>query len=185
MKSGKHKKQKYSKQTKLTCPNCEMIFYAVTHYKDHMKTSKKCHSVNLYCCKFCDYVGFDSNGLNQHLMKNQLCTYHYEELKVTTGLLPNIGKQIRIDGNMKNITSYTCQRFSADGIEDEVQLNLHDETVEKQQYIKAKTSVNSQKMDHLTATYQLKRLIACMENNNLHSDNTHEMFSNHNDSDSE
>ena len=97
MKSGKHKKRKYSKQTKLTCPNCEMIFYAVTHYKDHMTSSKKCHSVNPYCCKFCDYVAFDSNGLNQHLMKNQSCTYHYEELKVTTGLLPNIGKEINID----------------------------------------------------------------------------------------
>ena len=78
-------------------------------------------------------------------MKNQSCTYHYEELKVTTGLLPNIGKQIINDGNTKNITSYTCQRFSADGIEDEVQLNLHDEIVEKQQYVKTYSSVNSQK----------------------------------------
>ena len=185
MKSSKQKKRKYSKQTKLTCPNCDMIFYAISHYKDHMKISKKYHSANSFCCKFCEYVGFDSNGLNQHLMKNPLCTYHYEELKVTTGLLPNIGKEINIDNKAKNISSYTYQRYCADGIEDEVQLNLHDETVEKQQYIKTKSLVNSQKMDDLIATYQLKGLIACMENNNLHSDNPHEINFNHNDSDSD
>ena len=38
-------------------------------------------------------------------------------------------------------------------------------------------------MDDLTATYQLKCLLACMDNNNLHSDNTHEMCFNYNNSD--
>ena len=33
MKSGKQKKQKHSKQTRLTCPKCDMMFYAFSHYK--------------------------------------------------------------------------------------------------------------------------------------------------------
>ena len=150
-----------------------------------MKISKKCQSANSFCCKFCEYVGFDSNGLNQHLMKNPLCTYHYEELKVTTGLLPNIGKEINIDNKAKNISSYTYQRYSADGIEDEVQLNLYDEIVDKQQYIKAISSVNSKSMNNLMATYQLKRLLACMDNTNIHSDITDELSLNTTDSDSD
>ena len=138
MKSCKHKKRKHSKQTKLTCRSCGMLFYAVSHYKDHMKSSKKCNSANPYSCKFCEYIGFDSNGLNQHLMKTPVCTYHYEELKVTTGLLPNVRKEINMESKLKNISSYTYPRYSADGIIDEVQLNLHDDTVAKQQYLKKK-----------------------------------------------
>ena len=102
MKSGKHKKRKYSKQTRLTCPKCEMTFYAFNHYKNHMNTSKICHSFNPYCCKFCEYIGFDSNGLNQHLIKNSVCSYHYEELKVTTCMLPNIGKEVNVEKKLNN-----------------------------------------------------------------------------------
>ena len=88
MKSGKHKKRKCSKQIRLTCPKYSMIFYLVGRYKDHMKSSKICHSNNSYTCNFCDYIGFDSHGLNKHLVKNPSCAFHYKELKVTTGLLP-------------------------------------------------------------------------------------------------
>ena len=102
MKSGKHKKRKHSKQTKLTCPKCGMMFYSVGHYKDHMKTSKICHSINPYCCNFCEYLGFDSNCLNQHLIKNNSCAFHYKELKVTTGLLPKIGKEVGNNTKLHN-----------------------------------------------------------------------------------
>jgi len=70
MKSVNHKKRKYSKQTKLTCPKCGMTFYTVGHYKDHMRSSTICRSENSFSCNFCDYIGLDSNGLNQHLVKN-------------------------------------------------------------------------------------------------------------------
>ena len=185
MKSGKSKKRKYSKQTRLTCPKCDMTFYAVNHYKDHMKSSKQCHSFNPYCCKFCEYVGSDSNGLNQHLMKNPACSYHYEELKVTTGLLPNIGKEINIETKRKNISSYTYPRYLANGVENDVQIHLHDETIDKQQYIKAVNLVNAKSMDDLTATYHLKRLLACMDNTNIDCDINEEMSVDHNVSDSE
>ena len=185
MKSGKSKKRKYSKQTRLTCPKCDMTFYAVSHYKNHMKSSDECRSVNPYCCKFCEYIGFDSNGFNRHLIVNPTCTFHYEELKVTTGLLPNIGKEINIGNQSTNISSYSYPRYLASGIEDDVQINLHDETVDKQEYVKAINSVNANTVDDLTATYQLKRLLACMDNTNVDSEMTEELLVNHNDSDSE
>ena len=143
-----------------------MIFYLVGHYKDHMKSSKICHSNNPFTCNFCDYIGFDSNGLNQHLVKNPSCAFHYEELKVTTGLLPKFGKQAGVETNIhQNITSHTYPRYSADGIEDTVQLNLHDETVEKQQYLHKDYMTQSKNSNDLTATYQPKRLLAYLENN--------------------
>ena len=86
-------------------------------------------------------------------MKNPTCSYHYEELKVTTGFLPNIGKQIDIDTKSKNISSYRYQRYSADGIQDEVQLNIHDDTIDKEGYIQAISLKNSKIMNDLTATY--------------------------------
>ena len=118
-------------------------------------------------------------------MKNPMCSFHYEELKVTTELLPNIGKQIDIDTKVKNISSYTYQRYSADGIQDEVQLNLHDEIIDKQGCIKAISSKNSKIMNVLTATYQLKRLIAFMDDTNYHSVITEELSVNNIDSDSD
>ena len=81
MKSRKHKKRKCTKQTSLTCPKCRMALYTIGHYKDHMKSSKICRSNNPFTCNFCDYIEIDSNGLNQHLVKNLSCAFHYEELK--------------------------------------------------------------------------------------------------------
>ena len=40
-------------------------------------------------------------------------------------------------------------------------------------------------MNNLTATYQLKRLLACMDNTNIHSDITEELSLNNTDSDSD
>ena len=175
MKSGKHKKRKCSKQTKLTCPKCGMIFFSVVHYKEHMKSSKICHSNNPFTCNFCDYIGFDPNGLNQHLVKNPLCAFHYEELKVTTGLLPKLGKLAGNETKVhRNITSYTYPRYSADGIEDTVQLNLHDETVEKQQYLHKDYMTQSKNSNDLTATYKIKRHLACLESNDTNIDNNDE-----------
>ena len=131
-----------------------MTFYAVSHYRNHINTSKICHSFNPYCCKFCEYIGFDSNGLNQHLIKIYVCSYHYEELKVTTGLLPNIGKEVNVKKKFNNnISSYTYSRCSADGMEDEVQLNLHDDTVDKQHELRKSDSYHSMKGNDLIAIY--------------------------------
>ena len=45
--------------------------------------------------------------------------------------------------------------------------------------------MNSKSMNNLTATYQLKRLLACMNNTNIHSDITEELSLNINNSDSD
>jgi len=186
MKSGKYKKRKFSKQTRLTCPKCDMTFYSVGHYKDHMKSSKICRSNNPFTCNFCDYIGFDPNGLNQHLVKNPSCAFHYEELKVTTGLLPKFGKQSDIASKVhKNITSYTYPRYSADGVQDTVQLNLHDETVEKQQYLHKGYMTQSKNNNDLTTTFQIKRLLARLPSNDTNIDNNDENTLNCDDSDSE
>ena len=187
MKSRKSKKRKCTKQTSLTCPQCCMILYTVGHYKDHMKSSKICHSNNPFTCNFCDYIGFDPNGLNQHLIKNPSCAFHYEELKVTTGLLPNFGKHAGNETKLnKNITSYTYPRYSADGIEDTVQLNLYDDTVDKQQCIQNEYKTQSKNTyNDLTATYQIKRLLACLEGNATNVDNNSETSMNFDVSDSE
>ena len=118
-------------------------------------------------------------------MKNYVCTYHYEEWKVTTGISLNIGIEVDVEKKLNNnISSYTYSHFSADGIEDEVQLNLHDDAVDKQHELHRLNSDHSMKGNDLTATYQLKRLLACIDSTNIRSDGNEEVPLNCNDSDS-
>ena len=163
-----------------------MIFFSVGHYKDRMKSSKICRSDDPFSCNFCDYIELDSNGLNQHLVKNQLCAYHYEELKLTTGLLSKLGKESGMETKINtNVTSYTYPRYSADGIEDTVQLNLHDKTIEKEQSLHKDYMTRSNNSKDLTATYQKQRLLACLESHGTNIDNNDEIYSSCDDSDSD
>ena len=166
MSSSRNKRRKQSKQTKLTCMECKTIFHSVPHYKKHMLASSKCRDTNPYCCKFCDYMGFDSNSLNQHLMRHPSCTYHYNQLKVTTGLLPDINENERTDGKINSNTStYAFTHYSADGEDDTVHMNVHDNCYEVRRQIQ---NTNS---DNLLTSFTQNRLLACstdVKDNNDH-----------------
>ena len=151
---------------------CKTIFHSVPHYKKHMLASCECRDTNPYCCKFCDYMGFDSNSLNQHLMKHPACTYHYNQLKVTTGLLPDINENERTDGKINsNISTYAFTHYSADGEDDTVHVNFHDNYYEVRREIHNTISNTSTSGENLFTSFTQYRLLACstdVKDNNDH-----------------
>ena len=84
-----------------------------------------------------------------------------------------------------DITSYTYPRYSADGIEDTVQLNVHNETVEKKQSLHKDYVTRSNNNKDLAVTYQKQRLLACLESKHTNIDNNDEIYFNLDGSDDE
>ena len=59
------KSRKKSKTYK--CEGCNRTFGNITEFKRHVKTNTVCRQTLKYCCDFCGYIGYDSDGLRRHL----------------------------------------------------------------------------------------------------------------------
>jgi len=68
---------------------------------------------------------------------NESCSYFEKQKEITTGLLPT-ASSVCITQNeiLANLSSYTFKRYSTDGIVDNVQLNLKDDTRVKRQNLR-------------------------------------------------
>ena len=69
------KTRKKSKNYK--CEGCNSVFHNISQFKHHVKTNIPCRLKLKYCCDFCGYIGYDSDGLQRHLpycSQKVLCT---------------------------------------------------------------------------------------------------------------
>ena len=146
MKRGKSQKVSSIKGKRIPCKGCSTSFTSPTHFKHHLQNNHHCKSLSLFCCKYCKYVGFNETGLMQHHSKNERCYFLSEQNDVSTGLLPDTSSSCNIQNDpKKSVSSYRFKRVSADGILDNVQLDLKDDTTEKRGTI---LKLNSGNMIH-------------------------------------
>ena len=95
-----------------------------------MKQNANCNSSHPYCCKFCTFIGFNHSGLNKHLSIKPSCQYHYDQLPLIQGKMPDTSSHLVLhqstltDGY--NQTSYFVDRYSANGTRHNVNLNIND-----------------------------------------------------------
>ena len=83
-------------------------------------------------CQTCQYVGHNEFVLFQHLETIESCKHFHEQKEVATGLLPDTSSAcIAQKEEYHNITSYTFKRYSIDGIVDNIQFNMNDESRKK------------------------------------------------------
>jgi len=122
----------FTKEKNISCDVCGTIFTSLSHFKRHLMSTPHCKSLFLFSCKFCKYVGYNENRILHHLSKNQRCYYLSEQDDVSTGLLPDTSSSCNLkNDNLKSVFSYRFKRYSADGIVDNVQLDLQDDTTDK------------------------------------------------------
>ena len=133
MKRRKQRRLTSSKSKTITCVVCKNIFYQLKHFKQHLTDRPNCKSKSPYACKTCGkFVGHNEQSFDLHLTKNISCKFYYEERNVASGLLNDSTLPcIKSNNNCNDVTSCLFKRYSTDGVVDNVQLNLKDDSVQK------------------------------------------------------
>ena len=152
--SSKKSKLKFQN---IKCDGCARQFNNTNHFEKHIHSSNRCRIASGFCCDFCKYIGYDNIGLRRHLQHSKQCCYFYNEKKVLTGQLLDKSELISVCKNPSiNTTSYSCSRFSANGIEDSLQINYKDETADRRQVFLDNT-LNGQKSLSLFEKSELEK----------------------------
>ena len=80
----------------------------------------------------CGFIGYNEILLFQHLEHNESCKNFHEQKGVASGLLSTLSPEnITQNQSYPHINSFVFKRYYTDGILDNVQLNLKDDTIEK------------------------------------------------------
>ena len=166
--SSKLKTRKKFKTYK--CEGCNSVFHNINLFKHHVKNNVSCRQKLKYCCDFCGYIGYDSDGLRRHLNLVPSCQQCYKEKQFSSGLLPDlsVGKETSKNPD-DNTTSYQYMTYSATGIQNNVNLNLTDTTLGNKNFATQLFELNLMK----EATRQdsdymkISRIISSMTNDNL------------------
>ena len=112
------------------CEGCNSVFHSISLFKHHVKNNIPCRQKLKYCCDFCGYIGYDSDGLRRHLNLVPSCQQCYKEKQFSTGLLPDLSVSKEQSKNKDHkTTSYQYKTYSSTGIENNVNLNLTDTTL--------------------------------------------------------
>ena len=108
------------------------LFNNLIHFRHHIQKTSICRSASSYSCEFCQYIGFDNLSLDRHIQLNKYCSFSNNQKKVLTGqLLDNYEAPVVSNKQHHMIISYGCKRFSVNGTNDTIQINLKDDTVER------------------------------------------------------
>ena len=137
MKRRKHSKLISVKDQNITCNGCSKTFSAAQHFKLHFIKNPQCKAAQHFRCSGCRYIGHNERSLITHIQMNESCSYFEKQKEITTGLLP-VASSAGITQNeiSANLLSYTFKRYSTDGIVDNVQLNLKDDTRVKRRNVR-------------------------------------------------
>ena len=157
MRRNKSSKKSMLKFQNIKCDGCARQFNNTNHFEKHIHSSNRCRIASGFCCDFCKYIGYDNIGLSRHLQHSKQCGYYYNEKKVLTGQLLDKSELISVCKNPSiNTTSYSFCRFSANGIEDSLQINYKDETADRRQVFLDNT-LNGQKSLSLFEKSELEK----------------------------
>ena len=55
------------------CQSCRHKFKSIHHFREHVNSNISCKRKLDFCCKTCNYIGYNQTGLDLHLMKKQSC----------------------------------------------------------------------------------------------------------------
>ena len=158
------------KSKKYKSEGCNSVFHNISQFKHHVKTNIPCRLKLKYCCDFCGYIGYDSDGLQRHLTLVPTCQQCYKEKQATTGLLPDlsVGKD-DTHNSTPNTTSYQYKTYSATGIQNNINLNLTDSTLANKNFATQLLELNLMKEATTEdgGFMKISRIISSITNENL------------------
>ena len=138
MKRRKHRNLISVKDQKITCNGCSKTCLLAQHFKRHFTKNPQCKAAQHFRCSGCQYIGHNERSLITHIQMNESCSYFEKQKEITTGLLPTASSAcITQDEISTNFSSYTFKRYSTDGIVDNVQLNLKNDTRVKRRNVRS------------------------------------------------
>ena len=149
---------------------CKNVFHQLKHFKQHLTDRPNCKSKSPYACKTCEkFVGHNEQSFDSHLTKNVSCNFYYKERNVASGLLNDSTLPcIKSNNNCNDVTSYLFKRYSTDGVVDNVQLNLKDDSVQNIASVRKVSGNLPKRMD--VNTYMTNyRAVAGVTNNDTSS----------------
>ena len=171
------------KGKRFTCAVCSKCMLSKLHFTQHILNNDACKSSHPHNCKTCDFVGHNEYSLYVHLENTVACQYFDKQKGVASGLLKPITSEcVTMNKSIPHTTSHVFNRYSTDGILDKVQLNIHDDTIQKR--VNVRTFSDSIMKDGNIQSYMSNsRTLAGVQENNFSS--TFHLEENHNRVDNE
>ena len=171
------------KGKRFTCAVCSKCMLSKLHFTQHILNNDACKSSHPHNCKTCDFVGHNEYSLYVHLENTVACQYFDKQKGVASGLLSPITSEcVTKNKSIPHTTSHVFNWYSTDGILDKVQLNIHDDTIQKR--VNVRTFSDSIMKDGNIQSYMSNsRTLAGVQENNFSS--TFHLEENHNRVDNE
>ena len=115
-----------------TCVVCSKTMFSKVHFTKHINGNKICKSQHPHNCITCGFVGHTEYSLFSHLAKTAACQHFHTQKGVASGLMRTIpSESVAKVKPIPHTTSHIFNWYSTDGLLDKVQLNIHDETLQK------------------------------------------------------
>ena len=122
----------HQKQTQFKCDGWSQKYNSILHFRQHVQQSHKYRACMPCCCQFCTYISYGFSGLQRHLSVTPHCAHFYKEKEAIAGIIPDLCTgQLRNKSPNPQITYYTFEQYPSNGVCDNVQLNITDDTAEK------------------------------------------------------
>jgi len=155
------------KSKRFTCAVCSKCMLSKLHFTQHIINNDACKSSHPHNCKTCDFVGHNEYSLYVHLENTVACQYFDKQKGVASGLLrPITSECVTMNKSIHHTTSHVFNRYSTDGILDKVQLNIHDDTIQKR--VNVRTFSDSIMKDGNIQSYMSNsRTLAGVQENNF------------------